>query len=461
MPKLLRLLGDSVKSSTEIRNTFRQPIIVGPNAKVALVGISTFLTDEIANEKYIIDDNNNQFKIGTDIINNPDLVTATITNGDYTPQQLLREMSKAANLTGTDTSGIGDHHSFISKQNYVNIETHNSDPSNPAMFTNWINTTFPAFSYTATDTSVLFTGTTLLKDKYAVVPMVHSQFSATLNNANTHRVALYAQGGVSTYAMPNGDRYGVDVSGGNYYGLINESSINLSQSASANDQVIIEIFDRNVKITVNDSAGAFKFTWSSIDSVKVKYYEGQPLSWGVFGSPGTGVSNATCTRLTNYPTTDKHSLTDNHSFAGIRFVNASNVTNTQLELYLGFPSAGNGIQKYAGNPAVLEATSHMKGLPQYPGILVVVDGLGAFQSFDGASTSRSQDNIIYVLHDLSVVNANIIQLDVPAPFFLDINNSNAINVNELRIRLLPASGQESNPVLTFTGKPCVTLLIED
>jgi hypothetical protein len=103
----------------------------------------------------------------------------------------------------------------------------------------------------------------------------------------------------------------------------------------------------------------------------------------------------------------------------------------------------------------------MKGLPQYPGILVVVDGLGAFQSFDGASTSRSQDNIIYVLHDLSVVNANIIQLDVPAPFYLDINNSNPINVNELRVRLLPASGQENNPVLTFTGKPCVTLLIED
>jgi hypothetical protein len=461
MPKLLRLLGDAVKSSTEIRNTFRQPIIVNPNAKVALVGISAFLTDEIANEKYIIDDNNNQFKIGGGTINDQELLTATISNGDYTPQGLLRVTEVAANLTGNDTSGVGIHHSFLYNENYATIQTHYSAPDNNAMFNNWVRVLTP-FPFTGTENDVSFAGLTRLRDKTANIPMVHSRFSATLNNANTNRVSIYAQGGVGNFNNPQGDLYGFEASGGTYYSIVNSSTSPIAISASANDQVIIELFNKSLKITINDSAGTLKGIFSAINQVKEKYYNtGNPLNWGMVGVSGTIVSNAFCTRLTNSPTSNKHQLTDDYIFAGLRFENASNVVNRQLALFLGFPTAGNSLEEYSGNPAVLPATSRMKGLPQYPGILVVVDGLGAFQSFDGASSSRSQDNIIYVLHDLSVVNANIIQLDVPAPFYLDINNSNPINVNELRVRLLPASGQESNPVLTFTGKPCITLLIED
>jgi hypothetical protein len=456
MPKLLRLLGDSNKNSTEIRNTFRQPIIVKPNAKVALIGVNATLIDEVVNEKYIIDDANNQFKIGL----SDDLLTATISSGDYTPQRLLYQTELAANLTGNDTSGTGLHHQFIYNENTATVKTYLSEDTNDPMFSSW-KSFAKSNPYTATDTSVVFTGSTQLLDKAAIVPMVHSKFTATLVNAQTYNVQIYAQGGK---AYPLGDRYGVAVVGGAYNYLTNTSTTAFSPaiSAAANDQVIIELFNKSLKITVKDSTGTVKGTHSSINTIKNIYYNtGQPLRWAVFGNNGTNIATCSCTRLTNAPVTEKHALFDDFVQAGLKFQSAANVTNGQLSIYLGHPTAGNTLQEYAGNPAELQPTTQMRGIPEYPGILVTLDGLGPLQSYDGASSSKAPDNILYVLHDLSTVTGNQVELDIPAPFYLDINNANPININELRVRLLPAAGQESNPVLTFTGKPCITLLIQD
>jgi hypothetical protein len=101
----------------------------------------------------------------------------------------------------------------------------------------------------------------------------------------------------------------------------------------------------------------------------------------------------------------------------------------------------------------------MEGIASYPGILVVIDGLGPLQSYDGAGTSKAPDNILYVLNDLAMAN-NTLRLDIPAPFYLDMNNSSPLNVNELRVRFLPATGQKQNPALSFSGNPSVTLLID-
>lgn len=458
MPKLLRLLGDSNKNSTEIRNTFRQPIIVKPNAKVALIGINATLMDEVANEKYIIDDTNNQFKIGL----SNDLLTATISSGDYTPQRLLYQTELAANLTGNDTSGTGLHHQFIYNDNTATVKTYLSEDTNEPMFSTWKSTVTPA-PYTATDASLTFTGSATVRDMAAIVPMVHGKFTATLVNAQTYDVRLYA-GGAGALKSPIGDRYGVAVIGGAYNYLTNTATTAFSPavSAAANDQVIIELFNKHLKITVKDSTGTVKGTHSSLSTIKDIYYNtGRPLRWAVIGVNGTNIATCSCTRLTNAPVTEKHALVDDFVQAGLKFQSAANVTNGQLSIYLGHPTAGNTLQEYAGNPAELQPTTRMTGIPEYPGILVTLDGLGPLQSYDGASSSRAPDNILYVLHDLSTVTGNQVELDIPAPFYLDINNANPININELRIRLLPAAGQESNPVLTFTGKPCITLLIQD
>jgi hypothetical protein len=131
-----------------------------------------------------------------------------------------------------------------------------------------------------------------------------------------------------------------------------------------------------------------------------------------------------------------------------------------LAIYLGFGLSGGSLITYSGNPAKVSGRAPLTGLPSYPGILVTIDGLGPLQSYDGAGASKAPDNILYVLNDLSVVSGNQLQLDIPAPFFLDINNANPININELRARFLPATGQKQNPSLSFSGNPSITLLID-
>jgi hypothetical protein len=121
---------------------------------------------------------------------------------------------------------------------------------------------------------------------------------------------------------------------------------------------------------------------------------------------------------------------------------------------------GASIIPYKGNPAHLQAREELLGLASYPGILITVDGLGPLESFDGSIDSRSQSNIVYVINDLSVVTSNQLQLDIPAPFYLNLKNSAPININELRAQFLPSSGSVTNKAISFSGKPSLTLLID-
>lgn len=467
MPKLIRMLGDATKNSTEIKNNFRQPIIVKPNAKVALVGLSAFLMDEVANEEFIIDNTCNQFKIG--VSDSPQM--ATITNGIYSPADLLYNTEIAANRTGlvTDVSGIGLHHQFTQQNNFVQITTHSCDPSGSPMFGTWTNRASGTLTYTSTDTTITCTGGSGGAIDYSsIIPMVHPVFEATLVNANTTNVQIYAAGYKRTTpdGLLVGKKYGVYVESGVYKALIGAygatGSFSPSISAAANDRVKIEMYNRTLSISVYSSAGVLKGTYINSTLIPIAYYNtAEKMRWGVFLYNTTSISNATCTRLTNAPVTTKHNLTDEEVSAAIQFVNSSGNVNVNLELFLGFGSEGSTIITYGGNPAILNPRYQMRGLPSYPGILVAVDGLGNFQSYDGAATSKSADNILYVLHDLSTIAGSIVELDVPAPFYLDMNNAHPININELRVRLLPAAGQASNPVLSFSGKPCITLLIDD
>lgn len=462
------MLGDATKNSTEIKNSFRQPIIVKPNAKVALVGLSAFLMDEVANEQFIIDNTCNQFKIG--ISDSPQM--ATIASGIYSPADLLYNTEIAANKTGslTDVSGIGLHHQFTQQNNFVQITTHSCDPSGSPMFGTWTNRATGTLSYTSTDTGITATaGSGSVVDYAAIVPMVHPVFSATLVNANTADVQVFATAYKKSGTILIGEKYGIGVTSGVYKvlrgGLIGPTDFSPSISAAANDRIQIEMYNGTLSLAVYSSTGTLKGTYVNATGVPTRYYNtADKMRWGVNLTNTASITNATCTRLTNAPVSPKHNLTDSEVSAAIQFVNSSGNVNANLELFLGFGSEGSTIIKYSGNPAILNPRYEMRGLPSYPGILVAIDGLGNFQSYDGAATSKSADNILYVLHDLSTIAGNIVELDVPAPFFLDMNNAHPININELRVRLLPAAGQTgngTNPVLSFSGKPCITLLIQD
>jgi len=132
-----------------------------------------------------------------------------------------------------------------------------------------------------------------------------------------------------------------------------------------------------------------------------------------------------------------------------------------LATFAGFGMNGSSIIPYKGRPAHLEARETLVGLAAYPGLLISVDGLpGLLESFDGSKDSRSQSNVVYVVNDLSVVTSNQLQLDIPAPFYLNLKNSAPVNINELRARFLPSAGSLTNKAITFSGKPTLTLLID-
>jgi hypothetical protein len=461
MPKLVRLLGDSEKSTTEVRNSFRQPLIIKPNSKVALVGLSVVLNDDVANEQFLINTQNNAFKIG----DADALLTATITTGSYAANALVDEFAIAANYSGTAESASGVHHIAKLVNNKLDLTTHNGVLDDADFNTTvtpeedlWIVEVGTLSTETAT--AITASGAVEMHTSYlySAIPMVHNVFEATLTNPNTKNMAILAYPIDWQFTDP---LWGVEVSGGTYYKVIDGVVSTLTTSAAAGDKIVMETFGGTYKLVIRSSADAVKRTEIQENAIARIHYNGRrQIMWQINLDDLGAMTSCKCNILTDAPVGNKHSLQDDHISAGLQFTTLGGGTNGELARFLGFSGVGTSVVTYAGNPAHLEGRDNVSGFASYPGILVTLDGLGPFESFDGAATSRAPDNILYVLNDLKTISANTLQLDIPAPFYLNLNNANPVNVNELRVRFLPAAGQTSNPVLSFSGKPSITLLID-
>jgi hypothetical protein len=122
---------------------------------------------------------------------------------------------------------------------------------------------------------------------------------------------------------------------------------------------------------------------------------------------------------------------------------------------MGFSGDTNAIY-YEGLPAKLRAPEPPQGLSENTGVVVSVDGLGKLDSHDGSAFSRSMSNMIYVLNTPDALG-QLLQIDVAAPIYLNMNNKFPLNINELRVRFLAFAG---GTVLKFIGKPSLTILID-
>lgn len=446
MPKLIRLLGDSESNSTEIRNTFRQPIIIKPNAKVALVGASVLLTDDIVNEQFVINEANRYFKLGA--LSAP--LTCAVTSGSYYAHGLANEFATAGNYAGTDGSGynLGLHHTSEIIDNRFVLKTHKANLEAPG-FNNDVRWDTLVGSGTLTANSIVggTNGITMTSDlNQSAIPMVHNRFKFTVATAGDIQVGT---GG-----------WGIDISGGVYWKQLTSSYTSTGVSWAAGDVVQMDTYAGGYYLKIDSSAGVNKYNAPDLLAIPRSYYSKQLINnrWLIDLAATASITNCTCTTLYNLPDNDK--LQDTEITAELKFKDTNDQTNMVLAIFMGFGLSGGSPIIYSGNPATLGGRAEMTGIANYPGILVTIDGLGPLQSFDGAAQSKSQDNIVYVLNDLSIINGNNLQLDIPAPFYLDLNNANPINVNELRARFLPASGQFANPALSFSGKPSLTLLID-
>lgn len=455
MVKLIRLLGDSDKSNSEIRNTFRQPIMIKPNARVALVGASALLTDDLVNENFVIDDYNKYFNWNIDAS-----LECSLTNGSYSAHGLADEFSIAANYAGTATNGVGVHHATAIVDNHFVLTTHRALIETPDFnTTDWEILSGSTTTLTASAITAGGSGCYLVNSPFsqAAIPMVHNVFSGTLLDCSGKNIEIYGA------ILGSSKRWGIQVTAGVYYAIVNGASVSLATNWAVNDVFRMDAYAGSLHITINSSTGTLKKQYDVLNAIPRSSYGSVAgvahHRWNIVLAANAAITSCVCTTLYNAP--ELGVVHDIESAVTLTFANPSGRANILLATFLGFGLNGGRPIKYSGNPAKLQARGEMLGAAAYPGICVCIDGLGPLQSYDGAANSYAQDNILHVINDLSVISNNQLQLDIPAPFYLDMNNSKPVSITELRARFLPVTGQKSNPVLEFTGKPSLAILIDD
>lgn len=476
MVKLIRLQGDSDVNNEEIRNKFRQPIILKPNAKVALLGASALLNDRIVNESFVIGNTNKFLKIGVQPNNyttGPLLqYNAEIANGNYGIYEFTEELGTALNYSCTDSCGSYCQFQTSVAEGVLNVTAHRTNPEQPK----FNDTSFWSF-YDGSASSISEIGLTAgaagaslstAARKNCSIPVFHNFFRFTAVDASAGMV-LNASA-FDDVLLPVSHIFGVRIdASGNYYARWHNETTPLSPNEAsfgsawaANDVVRMWTRSGYLTITVHSSSNVLKGTYSQPNRVPRAFYKpnGDKFDWDLDLPAGTSITSCLFTILINIPDSAQN-LQDVEGRFSLQFVTPTGSPNNLLATYCGFALIGTSQIPFNGNPAVIKGRDQMLGVAVYPSILVAVDGLGPLQSYDGSSDSKSQDNIVYCINDLTVIKSNQLQLDVPNYFSLNINNNAAINVSELRARFLPSAGSASNRALTFSGKPSLSLLIED
>lgn len=470
MPTLIRLLGDSAKNNTEVRNAFKEPVFIPANARVALTGLNAILVDDLANEAFVISGQTGEFRIGIASLDVEQQPLATIPNGDYTAAGFVDQFEIAANYTGLNDNRellLGLHHLADLVDGKLKIQTYQGPMDNADFNSTWIpvDGLAPAASsatgFTATATAASFTALANLNGR---IPLVSSRFAATLVNPNTVDMQIVAV----SYADPEVIYWGLrvlTVGGNRQYQAANRviSELGVRSTvytnlgagyAEANDVIELDRFGESVRIKITRAGGAQVFN-SSVDGImrELTDQSKDTIVWVVKANTGGQMSGCQCTNIDGLD--PLQTLLNTNVNASLRFVNAAGAFNGILAMYCGFPSERTTIV-YRGDPAILNSRFTIGGIPGYPGVLVTLDGLGLMKSHDGAATAKSPANIVYSVNELQD-KTQYLQLDIPELLYLDIGNAAPINVNELRVRLYESGGY--NP-LTFLGKPSFSFIID-
>jgi hypothetical protein len=291
--------------------------------------------------------------------------------------------------------------------------------------------------------------------------------SATLENADTVRYELYAaKNDVGTVAL------GLIADSGLYSYTVNGVTKSVADAsgqivASAGDQVKIERVGGSLVIILLNSVGAPIGGGDPINQNPGYYYyrnvftkngNNKILRWSLLVEDGGTISDVKTTSIFNHYAGLSTAVEDDIVSAVLEFafdVGTTLITNTTLSTYMGFSGDTTPIA-YDGSPAKLTAPEPPQGLSENAGVIVAIDGLGKLDSHDGSSFSRSMSNMLYVLNTPDVLG-QLLQIDVAAPFYLNMDNKFPINVNELRVRFLTVAG---GTVLKFIAKPSLTILID-
>jgi hypothetical protein len=473
MPKLIRLQGDASDSDTEIHNTFREPIIVQPNSKVALIGISATMAQDLGNSLFEITGvTDGRFTIVPQAAT--DLAEAQVDVGIWTLNQLKVKFEEAANYSLTSLAYIAqDTDAYIGLDHQViyddrfNIWTHQSGLAATDFETDWTQSPNAVIGGN-TDEFDASGGVVGIRQATKIVPRVYSRMQATLKNPDTVLHSLYAAKTVSSPIV-----FGVNAQNGFYNYVENGISHAVVDAtgqipASAGDKVTIDKVGASLAIYLADAGGNPIGSGDPINSQPGLYFyenvfsktqNNQILHWSIIVEDGGGVSAVQTTSISNHYAGLTTAVQDDivEAILAFRYLNGGTdtINNPTLSTYMGF-SGDTDPFYYEGSPAKLRAQEPPQGLSENAGVIVAIDGLGKLDSHDGSSFSRSMSNMLYVLNTPDILG-QLLQLDVAAPFYLNMNNKFPLNVNELRIRFLAFAGGN---VLKFIGKPSLTILID-
>jgi hypothetical protein len=467
MPKLIRLLGDVNKSNSEISNTFRQPLLIKKNSRVALTGLSAFMADDLGNSVFEIKgDGDGQFFISIPTVGATIVSNATVSAGTYDKNTFALALEAAANASGlaTDDSTIRglDHRCTLSDNTLTITSLLSVASGSPGDFNKWYNKEQINISETndnAFNTTGKVGNASIIL--FEQIPRVHtfSQWKlATILNVN---VTISARASLSSAAT-----YGVKTVGNIYQKIFSNNDTNIVDSTGATiatadgDIIKMEVYGGTVVIRIEDDAGVGKGAGNNgvageylYTNAISKAENNLKLYWSMLVAPGAVVEEVLYQTLA--------ADTNITALCGLKFVTSTaTVPNSKLATYCGFGGQLSLIS-YEGNPAILKAPEPLLGLNSFGSILITLDGIGKIASFDGSALSKSADNIIFVLNSPATYG-QYVQVDVANIFYLDLDNSTDLNVNQLRVRFLSGAGYQSKErVLKFLDNPSVSILIDD
>lgn len=452
---LLRLLGDSNQSNVEVRNSFKEPVLIKADSQIALTGINAQLKTFDVPASSVMQVGGGGANIGPVIYKQ---VGVRITQGSYSSYGFAREAELAFNYPIVDASSVlvlqsqllGVDEKVTIDKGYLNIETRQTNLAN-VVLNDWLSYADDPFeisgnSFTATDSSG---GSTILASPNRI-PRLSSKITATFGNCSTIEAGFQ----VVNFNDESNIYWGV-TSGGTNWHLTKSSALPLDTGIACNDGDTLTMYQYGGVVTIVVGTETFV---SPAGFVPRSTFDRnlQTLSYQVFADEDGEVSNIQATELDG-PDLAANLKNEVPMQAGIQFKNLSGVNQTELADYFGFPKIFDPIQ-FRGNPALLVAGSPMQAIPNWSGIIVCLEGIGLLQSFDGAKDSRSPANILYVINELKGVNNEFLQVDFPSPIYLNLKNGKDVNISDLRIRMLEAGG--FNPV-KFDGKPSFTLVVRE
>jgi len=473
MTSLLRLIGDSNISNSEVRNTFREPLIIKENSRIALVGMNAMLENDIAPEvDYVIDATNSQFKYG--IVNDAGsgLVYGNIPLGTYSRSQFIRELNIAMNypVVNPETEPVlqdqdrclGLYNAVSIVNGKIQITTRKALYESPDLSDGitdglWIVIDEPPSvvgndSFTATVTADKTTSIV----SFGGVPLVSSAISATFVNPETVDMGLFAINITDESEI----YWGIHVVSGVYHfkTLTDDVVVTIgTEPVEATDGDVIEMFQYGGKVVLRIGDKPLINLVGVVSRSDINPND-HSIVWQLVAASGGQMSDILLTDLegVNPPAVGLGGEED--VIAGIQFRNALGTQTKLLSSYMGFPGDYDVIQYrplVKNSPAILVAVTDPTGIPAISSIIITIEGLGLLKSVDGSNVSKAPSNIVYAVHKLKDIG-QFLQIDVPTPIYLGLNNSKPINVNELRVRMLEASGY--NP-LKFIGKPSFTFVI--